>query len=189
MAVDHVRARLARRPTLVIVLVVVAPLVLVAIVLLWRPWVPVLDMAMTELRIRDVGGANTPLVGLPGRIGTFPDQGSHPGPWSFYAIAPFYRLAGSSAWGMELGVFAGAFGLDRDVEVKWGDVRFVKIAEGYGAHGEFVDRTEDVGPGVERALASGRPAVVQVAVDPTVNAFHVPHLEEFATWYTGGYSA
>jgi thiamine pyrophosphate-dependent acetolactate synthase large subunit-like protein len=94
-----------------------------------------------------------------------------------------------AAWGMELGVFAGAFGLDRDVEVKWGDVRFDKIAEGYGAHGEFVDRTEDVGPAVERALASGRPAVVQVAVDPMVNAFHVPHVKEFATWYTGGYSA
>ncbi len=103
MAADHVRARLARHPTPAIVLVVVAPLVLVALVLLWRPWVPVLDMAMTELRVRDVGGVHTPLVGLPGRIGTFPDQGSHPGPWSFYAIAPFYRLAGASAWGMELG--------------------------------------------------------------------------------------
>ena len=70
-----------------------------------------------------------------------------------------------------------------------GDVRFDRIAGGYGAHGEFVDRTEDVGPAVERALASGRPAVVQVAVDPTVNAFHAPHVEEFATWYAGGYSA
>jgi hypothetical protein len=76
--------------------------VLAAVVLLWRPWVPVLDMAMTELRVRDVGGRNTPLVGLPGRIGDFPDQGSHPGPWSFYLVAPFYRVAGSTAWGMEL---------------------------------------------------------------------------------------
>jgi thiamine pyrophosphate-dependent acetolactate synthase large subunit-like protein len=95
-----------------------------------------------------------------------------------------------AAWGMELGVFAGAFGMDKDVEVKWGDVRFDKIAEGYGAHGEFVDRTADIAPAVERALASGRPAVVQVAVDPTVNAFQVPHGAEFASWYTGGgYSA
>lgn len=59
-------------------------------------------MAMTEFRVRDVGGRHTPLVGLPGRIGDFPDQGSHPGPWSFYLVAPFYRLAGSTAWGMEL---------------------------------------------------------------------------------------
>ena len=95
-----------------------------------------------------------------------------------------------AAWGMELGVFVGAFGMDQDVEVKWGDVRFDKIAEGYGAHGEFVDRTADIAPAVERALASGRPAVVQVAVDPTVNALQAPHAPEFASWYTGGgYSA
>ena len=58
---------------------------------------------MTELRVRDVGGSHTPLIGLPGRIGNFPDQGSHPGPASFYLLAPFYRLAGSSAYGLELG--------------------------------------------------------------------------------------
>ena len=36
----------------------------------------------------------------------FPDQGSHPGPWSFFLIAPFYRLTGSSPWGLELGSVA-----------------------------------------------------------------------------------
>ncbi len=43
------------------------------------------------------------MIGLPGRIGRFPDQGSHPGPLSFYLVAPIYRLVGSSAWGMLLG--------------------------------------------------------------------------------------
>ncbi len=93
---------LRRRPALLLGAVACSPLVLAAIVLLWRPWVPVLDMAMTEFRVRDVGGTHTPLIGLPGRIGNFPDQGSHPGPWSFYLVAPWYRLAGSTAWGMEL---------------------------------------------------------------------------------------
>jgi hypothetical protein len=83
--------------------IVVLPLVLAAVALLWRPWAPTLDMAMTELRVRDVGGRHTPLIGLPGRIGDFPDQGSHPGPLSFYLIAPFYRLAGATPWGMALG--------------------------------------------------------------------------------------
>ncbi|MEO6571816.1 MAG: hypothetical protein ABIO83_09730, partial [Ilumatobacteraceae bacterium] len=82
---------LRRRPTVALGLLAAAPLVVAAIALLFRPWVPVLDMAMTEFRVRDVGGVHTPLVGLPGRIGNFPDQGSHPGPWSFYLIAPFYR--------------------------------------------------------------------------------------------------
>jgi hypothetical protein len=90
------------RRQLLLGLAVALPLLVAGVVLLFRPWVPVLDMAMTEFRVRDVGGRHTPLVGLPGRIGDFPDQGSHPGPWSFYLIAPFYRLALSTAWGMEL---------------------------------------------------------------------------------------
>lgn len=77
---------------------------LVAIISIARhPWYPVLDLAMTEFRVRDVGTGDTPLVGLPGRIGRFPDQGSHPGPLSFYALAPVYRLVGASAHGLEYG--------------------------------------------------------------------------------------
>ncbi len=65
-------------------------------------WFPVLDLAMTELRVRDVGGRHTPLIGLPGRIGEFPDQGSHPGPLSFYLWAGPYRLFGASAWALQM---------------------------------------------------------------------------------------
>ena len=86
--------------------IVASPLLLAAVLLATRPWAPVLDMAMTELRVRDVGSRHTPLIGLPGRIGNFPDQGSHPGPLSFYLLAPFYRLTGSTAWGLELGSVA-----------------------------------------------------------------------------------
>jgi hypothetical protein len=77
-----------------------APFVIAAIVLHSRDWHPVLDLAMTELRVRDVGTADTPLIGLPGRIGIFPDQGSHPGPLSFYLLAPTYRVLGASAWAL-----------------------------------------------------------------------------------------
>jgi hypothetical protein len=66
-------------------------------------WSPVLDLAMTELRVRDVGTRHTPQIGLPGRIGTFPNQGSHPGPLSFYLLAPTYRVLGSTSWSLEVG--------------------------------------------------------------------------------------
>lgn len=96
--------RRARRQVLLLAAVVASPLLVAVIALAGRSWVPVLDMAMTELRVRDVGGQHTPLVGLPGRIGeSIQEQGSHPGPWSFYLVAPFYRLAGGRAWGMQLG--------------------------------------------------------------------------------------
>jgi hypothetical protein len=79
------------------------PLVVALVALTERPWHPVLDLAMTELRVRDAFGRHTPLIGLPGRIGEYPDQGSHPGPLSFYLVAVTYRALGSSAWAMEVG--------------------------------------------------------------------------------------
>lgn len=90
-----------RHPRLWWAALIASPLVLAAIWLAWKPWAPTLDMAMTELRVRDVGTTQTPLIGLPGRIGNFPDQGSHPGPWSFYLVAPFYWVSGRRAWGLE----------------------------------------------------------------------------------------
>lgn len=78
---------------------VALPVVLAAI---WQHdagWHPVLDLAMTELRVRDVGGPDTPLIGLQGRIGV---DGSHPGPLSFYLLAPAYRVLGSSAFALQV---------------------------------------------------------------------------------------
>jgi hypothetical protein len=95
----------AVRPLVVLGLfgVLLLPLVLAAMATARRAtWFPVLDLAMTELRVRDVGGAHTPLIGLPGRIGTFEQQGSHPGPLSFYLLAPTYRVLGSSAWALQV---------------------------------------------------------------------------------------
>ena len=53
------------------------------------------------MRVRDVGSSHPPLVGLTGRIGSVGDQGSHPGPLSFYALWPFYQLFGAGSWGLE----------------------------------------------------------------------------------------
>ncbi|CAN5543834.1 hypothetical protein BH10ACT2_BH10ACT2_23530 [soil metagenome] len=76
------------------------PFVVALITLATTHWSPVLDLAMTELRVRDVLGRHTPLIGLPGRIGVFPNQGSHPGPLSFYLLAPVYRLLGSTSYAL-----------------------------------------------------------------------------------------
>jgi acetolactate synthase I/II/III large subunit len=43
---------------------------------------------------------------------------------------------------------------------------FPALARAYGAHGERVERTEDFGAAFERALASGKPAVLELPVDP-----------------------
>lgn len=82
------------------------PLGVALVALAGHSWYPGLDLAMTEFRVRDVGGPHTPLIGLPGRFGNFPDQGSHLGPLSFYLLAPTYRLFGSTSWSLELGAAA-----------------------------------------------------------------------------------
>jgi hypothetical protein len=95
------------RATLVGATVVVAVPLLVALIdLRSTRWYPVLDLAMTEFRVRDAFGRHTPLIGLPGRIGEYPDQGSHPGPLSFYLLAPVYRVLGSTAWALEAATVA-----------------------------------------------------------------------------------
>ena len=98
------------RPRLVIAgltAVLVLPLVVGLVALRQPTWYPVLDLAMTEYRVRDVFSAHPPLIGLPGRIGrTLAEQGSHPGPLSFYLVAPVYRLLGSTAWAMQVATVA-----------------------------------------------------------------------------------
>ena len=43
---------------------------------------------------------------------------------------------------------------------------FARYAEAFGAHGEVVERTDEFAPAFERAVESGRPAVVELRVDP-----------------------
>jgi len=95
----------ARTALLVVGLIAVAggiPLAVALGVLRSPHWYPLLDLAQTELRVRDVGGRHSPLVGLAGRItGDNGLQGSHPGPLSFWMLAPFYTLFGRTAWALQ----------------------------------------------------------------------------------------
>jgi acetolactate synthase-1/2/3 large subunit len=43
---------------------------------------------------------------------------------------------------------------------------FVAYAKAFGGHGELVERTQDFAPAFERARASGKPAIIEVRLDP-----------------------
>lgn len=43
---------------------------------------------------------------------------------------------------------------------------FAALARAYGGHGETVEKTADFAPAFERAAASGKPAIVEVRLDP-----------------------
>jgi thiamine pyrophosphate-dependent acetolactate synthase large subunit-like protein len=91
-------------------------------------------------------------------------------------------------WGLEVGVYKRTFGQgSAETGVHWSkDVRFDKIAEGFGCYGEYVDREENIGPAIQRAYASGKTGVIHVVIDPKVNSEEMPNYGEFRTWYAEG---
>ncbi|MER6816612.1 thiamine pyrophosphate-binding protein [Spirillospora sp. NPDC000708] len=97
-------------------------------------------------------------------------------------------VAVDHAWGLEVGVYKRTFGQEaRMPGVHWSTgTRLDKVAEGFGCHGEYVDRDADIAPAIKRAYASGKPAVVHVAVDPKANSEEMPSYAEFRTWYAEG---
>jgi len=48
--------------------------------------------------------------------------------------------------------------------------RYDKMVEALGGHGEFVEKPEDIKAAIERAFASGKPALVNVCTDPDAQA-------------------
>ena len=74
-------------------------------------------------------------------------------------------------WGMckagQLFLFGGEAcnGIDQE----FGPVDYAAVAKGFGCYGERVESVEEIRPALKRALDSGRPAVLDVKVQP------VPH--------------
>ena len=76
---------------------------------------------------------------------------------------PFTAVLGSdSAWGIDRNFQLAYYG--RAVATDLRTVRYDRVVEALGGHGEHVERGEDVAPAVERAIGSGRPSLVQVTV-------------------------
>ncbi|MGI9247190.1 MAG: thiamine pyrophosphate-binding protein [Steroidobacteraceae bacterium] len=71
-----------------------------------------------------------------------------------------------------------SLGPDETIKADLGEIRFDKLAEAMGAHGERVADPRELRPALERALASGGPAVIHVDVDP-VKHMWAPGLMHF----------
>jgi acetolactate synthase I/II/III large subunit len=91
-------------------------------------------------------------------------------------------------WGLEVGVYKRTFGQGTaETGTHWSDkVRFDKIAEGFGAYGEFVKTADEIGPAIARAYKHGGPAVIHVPIDPKANSEEMPKYDRFRTWYAEG---
>ncbi len=94
------------------------------------------------------------------------------GSFGFYAMEydtcirhnlPITAVMGNdSAWGIDK-TFQLAY-FDRAVATDLRTVRYDKVVEALGGYAEYVERPDEVAPAVERALASGRPSLVNAVV-------------------------
>jgi acetolactate synthase I/II/III large subunit len=74
------------------------------------------------------------------------------------------------AWGSAKHSQELCFAPDRVCGTELGAVHYEGMVESLGGYGELVERDEDIIPAIERALASGKPACVNVLTDPTVTS-------------------
>jgi acetolactate synthase-1/2/3 large subunit len=71
----------------------------------------------------------------------------------------------NKAWGMCVHGQQSMYGGNRLVVTKLGEGRYEQVAEGFGCFGAYVERPADVGAAVRKALASNRPACVNIVTD------------------------
>jgi acetolactate synthase-1/2/3 large subunit len=76
-------------------------------------------------------------------------------------------VGNDSAWGIDRQIQLGLYG--RAVATDLRQSRYDQLVQGLGGYGEFVERPEDLAPALERALAAGKPALLNVAVERAIS--------------------
>ncbi|MGH9009752.1 MAG: acetolactate synthase, partial [Acidimicrobiia bacterium] len=80
--------------------------------------------------------------------------------------APVVAIVGNNGiWGLEKHPMQALYGYDVAAELRPG-TRYDQVVEALGGHGELVSDPNEIGPAIDRALASGVPALVNVLTDP-----------------------
>jgi len=91
-------------------------------------------------------------------------------------------ISNDSQWGMVKHWQSMDYGPDRCVGTCLKQrQRYDKMVEALGGHGEYVEKIEDIKPALKRAFASGKPACVNVAVDPNAVSLITTALKEAVT--------
>ncbi len=79
---------------------------------------------------------------------------------------PVVAVVGNDArWNAEHQLQIQHFGADRLVGCDLLPSRYDRVVEALGGHGEFVERPEELAPALERAVESGLPACLNVAIE------------------------
>jgi acetolactate synthase-1/2/3 large subunit len=79
---------------------------------------------------------------------------------------PFVAVVGNDAtWNAEHQIQLREYGADRARGCELLPTRYDLVASALGGHGELVTTAHDLGPALERAIASGKPACVNVMIE------------------------
>jgi acetolactate synthase-1/2/3 large subunit len=80
--------------------------------------------------------------------------------------APVVAIVGNNGiWALERVAMRMLYGYDVVAEFRPG-IRYDEVVTALGGHGELVSSPEEIGPAIDRALAAGVPALVNVLTDP-----------------------
>ncbi len=85
-----------------------------------------------------------------------------------HGLAVHTVVLNNACWGMSQNGQDLIYGKARRAAVTLDDSAYEKVAEAFGAHAERVDRLEQIGPAMARALAGGLPSIINVRIDGSV---------------------
>jgi acetolactate synthase I/II/III large subunit len=79
---------------------------------------------------------------------------------------PFVAVVGNDAtWNAEYQIQLRDYGIDRAHGCELLPTRYDLVAAALGGHGELVTTAQDLGPALERAIVSGKPACLNVMIE------------------------
>ncbi len=80
---------------------------------------------------------------------------------------PVVAIVGNDAgWGQIRNPQIQMMGEERAVATSLAPTRYEKVVEALGGYGEFIEQPDEIVPALERAFASGKPACINVMIDP-----------------------
>ena len=87
--------------------------------------------------------------------------------FSSYDVPVVSVIGNNGIWGLEKHPMEALYGYSVVAELRPG-TRYDEVVRALGGHGELVSTPTQLRPALERAFASGLPAVVNVLTDPSV---------------------
>jgi acetolactate synthase-1/2/3 large subunit len=89
-----------------------------------------------------------------------------------FGLPAVFVIGNDAGWGEIRIPQVGMYGAEAEVATRLAPTPYHRLTEVFGGHAEHVERPDELAPALERALASGETAIVNVMLDPDAMAGH-----------------